>query len=122
MARGLAHWNADPVRFKGFFSTANNATTFRWPDMRSLVHKGLDLGRGLSLGRLDNIEGGLELDDIKSHNHQAKVGGSNVADPVAAFRKSNLSDGYTIGKDFIKNEGGPENLIKTIGLIPVIYY
>lgn len=125
-----ATWNSD-IRYKQFFSTGNSTTTFRFPDMRSMVWKGLDLGRGLSLGRLDNVAGGLELDAVLEHYHNTTfnpnadnqtgsgrlVVGNQLNEGVPPVYKS--GGAINAGNAAI---GNTENLIKTTGFIPVIYY
>ncbi len=123
-------WNSN-IRFKQFASTGNGTTTFRWPDTRSMMYKGLDLGRGLSLGRLDNIEGGLELDAIKEHYHKTTlnpnansqtgsgkvtVGGDGSEGVPPEYKSAGAIDASNV------SIGNNETLVKNIGLIPVIFY
>lgn len=110
------------IRYQGFFSTGNGSTTFRVPDMRSMVHKGLDLSRALSLGRLDELVGGLEMDAVLSHDHPL----SNIPLLKNDVDRGGGTSFFSLDdKDNSKRTGftgGSENLVKTIGLIPVIFY
>lgn len=124
-------WLSDAVRYRQFFSAGNGTTTFRWPDMRSMVWKGLDIGRGLSLTRLDNFPGGLEKDAVLEHYHivtinpnadnqsgsgKVVVGGTANEGTPPQFKTAGAVDG---ANNLI---GNTENLIKTTGLLPVIFY
>jgi len=112
-----ATWLSDPVIYRQLPSEGNGTTTFRLPDMRSMVHKGLDLGRGLSLGRLTASEGGYEADALKAHTHTF-LGVDTVS--TAGGSSSNRRCG-----DFNKvtgSTGGAENLVKNAGFTPYIFY
>jgi hypothetical protein len=125
-----AAWLSD-IRYRGFFSTGNGSTTFRAPDMRSMVHKGLDLARGLSLNRLDATSGGLEADAILEHYHKTIInpnsdndsGNGKVA--VGGQPNEGVPPEFYSGGALNSSHaaiGNSENLIKTIGFIPVIFY
>lgn len=120
-----ATWLSD-IRYQGFFSAGNGSTTFRWPDMRSMFHRGLDLGRGLSVSRLDNVAGGYQADDFKSHNHI--TGNYDRLVQVTGFNTTITNGDNSPGEHDIKNSapmssaGGPETTPKNAGLIPIIYY
>lgn len=116
-----AIWLSD-IRYRQFWSLGNGTTTMRPPDMRSMVYKGLDLGRGLSLNRLDNVEGGLELDALLRHDHSV---------PSIPLLKPDVDRGTSTSSFSVDNidnstrtglTGGDENLIKTVGFIPIIFY
>lgn len=78
--------------YRGCFSKGDNSTTFRLPDLRGLFLRGIKSGDD----RYYNHEGGYQDDMIRQHIHdgQIQTGGSNNTDPVAAYKKSNLSDGW----------------------------
>lgn len=117
-------WQSN-IRYKGFFSTGNGSTTFRVPDMRSQFYRALDLGRGLDLDRLDNVVGGNEADEFKSHNHTngnydglVQMNGFNTG--TSFDNSAGEIDNRTKGA--MQTAGGSETRPKNIGLIPVIYY
>lgn len=139
-------WNNTTGR-KGFFSTGNNATTFRVPDLRSMFIRGLDLGAGIDFGRLNENAGGYELDTTKEHAHFTAVDQTlNIAaHPVEAgraisairsliryFFKSDSGgrESYELAGSETDNQqptlsptsktGGNETRPKNIGLIPLI--
>jgi hypothetical protein len=118
-----ASWLAE-IRFRQFWSTGDGSSTMRPPDMRSMVHKGLDLGRGLSLTRMDDVPGGLELDAVKSHDHS--IPEIPLYTPPGDVDRGGSTSKFSIDNvDITKrtgSTGGVENLIKTTGFIPVIYY
>jgi len=69
-----AQWLSDPVRYRGMFSNGDGSTTLRLPDERGLFVRGLDLGRGLDLYRMDNVPGGYEISDNEKHQHGYRDG------------------------------------------------
>ena len=116
-------WLNDPVSYRQLFSGGDGLTTFRIPDMRSMVWKGLDLGRGLSLGRFGINAGAYEPDAILVHSHTFQANGDQYLD--------NNPTGFPLGRQNNDNRpetittsatGGPENLVKTVGFIPIIYF
>ncbi|RAJ00483.1 hypothetical protein LX64_04189 [Chitinophaga skermanii] len=62
-------WLSHLTLYRGLFSIGDGVSNFRLPDERSTVERMLDLGRGLSYGRVHNYAGGFEMDDIISHGH-----------------------------------------------------
>lgn len=123
-------WISDPVRFRSFFSQGNGSTTFRIADMRSMIWRGLDLGRGVSLARYDNSAGGYEPDELKAHNHRPLNGNggssTNPLGPGIGFSGMDTNGGYIndpFGNlKYIESTGGTETRMKNIGLIPAIYF
>lgn len=123
-------WLSDAVRYRGFFSTGNGSSTFRLPDERGMIDRGLDLGRGLDLYRLDAKPGGYETSDNEQHGHKANgnsngdSGGSGGV-MVSSFKgfedinDTNTSGGVT--KRFIEYSGS-EARPKNIGKIPQIRF
>lgn len=108
-------WNSI-AGFKGFFSTGNNATTFRVPDLRSMFIRGIDLGAGVDFGRLTEAPGGYEADELKAHTHSytkpfdnGSASGNAISHPDGPL--VNAQTGST---------GGAETRPKNIGLIPLI--
>ena len=125
-----ALWNSD-IRYKQFFSDGDGASTFRIADMRSMIHKGLDLGRALSLGRLDALPGGLEKDAILEHYHitvftnnsDNDAGSSKLAvgnQPPEGVPPQYKSNGAINSSNV--SIGNVENLVKNAGFYPVIFY
>lgn len=129
-------WLSDPIRYRGFFSSGNGTTTFRIADMRSMVHRGLDIGRGLSVARMDGLNGGYEKDDFLSHDHRpandalAKNYGflgisfAGDAKTTPGFDASGSGTEINIF-DAPKAPlilGGAETRMKNIGFTPYTYY
>lgn len=118
-----ATWSSDPLNYRCFFSLGDTVSNFRLPDMRAISWRGLDLGRGISLGRIGTGAGGYEGDEVKLHNH-------NISIPLAQHTSSGAVKGVTDGPAGFPlnlpftsdNTGATENTIKTAGFIPVIYY
>lgn len=114
------------------FSDGNGTTTFRFPDMRAMTWRGLDLGRGMRLGNTGSNPGNYEDDAVGPHKHDVTI-------PYAQHTTSNANIGVTDGppsgslpnrtylSDFPKVGAGmgtvaTETRVKNIGLIPVIFY
>ena len=57
------------------YGIGNGATTFNLPDMRGLVPRGWDSGRGLDAGR---TFGSTQQDEIKSHTHSGTTASSGA--------------------------------------------
>lgn len=118
-------WLSDAVSYRSFFSIGNGTTTFRVPDMRSMMLRGLDLGRGLSFTRVGSDAGAYESDVIKSHSHNTNrprtdaVGSQYEGNQIRNGGDRGLYVGDTVA---VTTTGGPENLVKNIGLTPVIYF
>jgi hypothetical protein len=65
-----ANWFSLQFQFKGFFTLGTDGTNFRLPDERGMFERALDLGRGVDVGRQDNVAGGFEDDALKQHTHE----------------------------------------------------
>jgi hypothetical protein len=110
-------WITEGRTYRGFFSSGNETSTFRVPDLRGMFIRGLDLGAGISLARNSPNAGGYEADEFKEHDHtlsQRKAtndSGTGSLDEGAGL-------GPTIGKT--DKTGGLETRPKNIGLIPLI--
>jgi hypothetical protein len=113
-----------PADKLGLFVVHSTLKKFRMPNTQGLSEKGLadfDSYGGDAANRPYDYPGGYQADDVKSHGHRIKVGGSNSPDPVVALRKSNLSDGYSNGTggggNLIEATGAAENRVKNFGVI-----
>jgi hypothetical protein len=109
--------------YKGFFSTGNNGTTFRVPDLRSMFVRGLDIGAGITYGRNIDQPGGYEADAFKSHSHE--YGRTSTENKGQQYESNHLRDdddrGLWTGPLVKTTEvGGTETRPKNIGLIPLI--
>jgi hypothetical protein len=97
----------------------------RLPDDRGLFDRYLDLSRGLDLNRLHDYAGGLEQDQIKSHQHFGFGEGFSTW-PLGVQGPNNKlgsaasdSDNYLYGTT---NTGGDQTHPKNVGKIPLIKY
>ena len=119
-------WLTYPLNYRQYFSIGDGITTFRIPDMRSMVWKGLDLGRGISLGRYGSNAGAYEPDEVGPHTHSV---------PIPKELTSTTQDGtgrITTGDQAIEpfdavsltamSSTNIETTIKTVGFIPIIYF
>ena len=103
------------------YGAGDGATTFNLPDSRGEFWRGLDLGRGVDVGRL---AGTHQQDDFKSHAHEKALG---YAPPANQYADANywpkIGDGATggvpIGTGFA---GGDETRPRNIAKIPLIKY
>jgi hypothetical protein len=116
------------MRYAAMFGDGDGATTFSLPDMRGLFWRGVDLSRGLDLGRMDDAAGGFEDMEIQTHNHtlettNGSASNSTGADPVRGTITGtvNTQGGLGTGKS-IGQTGGVETRPKNIGMVPIIYY
>lgn len=122
-----ATWLSDPGGlpvYRGCYSTGNLTTTFRGPEERSMFDRYLDLGRGIDTSRLSSAPGGYEKDAILKHTHRISEAGDRALDSVSKWRVPQSNADYS-GQDIdiaLKEVGGPENLVKNIGKIPVTLY
>ncbi len=111
--------------YRGCFSLGNGTTTFRLPDERGLFDRSLDLTRGLDVGRLHEFAGGLEMDEVKQHNHTnglfnklLKVNGSFTG---VTFDNT-ASEPNLVESGTISDYGGAETRPKNIGKLPLIHF
>jgi microcystin-dependent protein len=122
-----ATWNAS-VANMGHFSSGNGTTTFRVPDMRAMMHRALDLGRGVRLGNTGSDPGNFEPDKVGPHTHTTNIPQTNHSTfgqtPIGVTDGAYLGAGAS-GIAYSSSQpvgGGSETSVKNIGLIPVIYY
>jgi len=119
-------WTSNQLRYSGFHSTGNGTTTFRRRDLRSMFMRSLDLSRGISLARMDNIVGGYEADAVGQHKHPVKrvrtdsVGANYEGNSMRSGGDRGLYTGDTV--DGINNTDATENKVKSVGYIPVTFY
>lgn len=101
---------------QGCFSTGDGSTTFRIPDLRGIVSRGWDDGRGIDPGR---VLGSYQEDALKSHTHQ-------VITPVeGAYRVSSGTSGYVADDSIVQTSsstGSTETRPKNIALLYCIKY
>lgn len=124
-ANWLAGTGGNINAYRGCFSLGNGATTFRLPDERGLFDRYLDLTRGLDTGRIHEHAGGLEMDEVLSHNH------INTQFDMLLMKDgagTGISFDNTPGEPNIQQSGqiaaygGSETRPKNIGKIPVINF
>jgi hypothetical protein len=123
-----ATWSS-AVANMAHFSSGNGTTTFRLPDMRAMMHRALDLGRGIRLGNTANDPGNYESDAVGPHTHITNIPQTNHSTfgqpPVGVTDGAYLGAGasgipYLSG--FPNSGGATDNRVKNIGFIPIIYY
>lgn len=115
-------WN-NTAGYKGFFSTGDNATNFRVPDLRSMFFRGLDLAAGVDFGRTVESPGGYEADELKAHTHQYKRVRMDIVGPQTQENRAKADDDvglYEGDTVTTTSTGGTETRPKNIGLIPLI--
>lgn len=135
-----ATWLSDPLRYRSCFSwgdgDATTGTSFRLPDERAMTDRYLDLGRGVDFARQHDYPGGYEADAVLLHDHVMHGKGSILGAGLTWFL-SLVGGRYAAGggsDGFGGKSGSPdanmrtgdagtgENLIKSIGKIPLIKY
>jgi hypothetical protein len=105
---------------RGCFSTGDGSTTFRMPDLMNMFLRGIKSDTGSDTERSLNKPGGYQSDMVGPHTHSVEVGGSNSPDPVAALRKSNLTDGFVSSPQMIGTSAGTETRGQNVGVWWVI--
>lgn len=118
-------WLSDPLSYRQYFTAGNGTTTFRLPDMRSMMWRGLDMGRGISYARYGSAPGAYEMDGNKAHNHTngvfkklLKVDGTQTSrDTDSTSWEPNL-----IASADMLDSGNSEATVKNVGLVPIIYF
>lgn len=68
------------------YGPGDGATTFNLPDSRGEFWRGLDLGRGVDVGRL---QGSAQADTVQQHGHRVEGGNNNLG---------TSGSGYTVGR------------------------
>lgn len=91
----------------------DGTTTFGVPDMRGLVPRGLDLGRGIDPGRW---VGTYQADTVGPHNHTTGSSVSTIAAAVGLNVLQSWSDGTTTGTH---NPWG-ETRMKNMAWLPIV--
>jgi hypothetical protein len=96
---------------QGSYSYGNGTTTFRIPDDRGVVIRGLDGGRGLDPGR---VQGSYQADDNKAHDHPTLPNGKPVIHDIggtgARYAAGSAVD--TVTSSVTGTRGGPETRMK----------
>jgi hypothetical protein len=124
-AQWLAGISGQSNAFRGCFSHGNFSTTFRVPDLRAMFIRGLDNGRGIDFGRVSNVPGGYEKDEVIAHNHANGQYNRLLRDSNGNGTTSTGAD-YTLGEPDIYSSatiqpyGGAETRPKNVGLIAQI--
>lgn len=121
----LAGTGGNTDAYRGCFSLGNGTTTLRLPDERGLFDRSLDLTRGLDTGRIHEYAGGLEMDEVKQHNHI--TGAFNKLLKVnGSFTGINFDNTSTepnlVESGTISDYGGAETRPKNIGKLPLIRF
>ena len=101
----------------GFFASGDGANTFRVPDLRGVVIRGLDDGRGLDSGR---VLGSYQADIFGSHSHSFSAVSNATAVPVRVVAGGN--SGTTSGTVVVDAAGGAETRMKNIALYACIQF
>lgn len=124
-AQWLSGISGQSNAFRGCFSHGNFSTTFRVPDLRAMFIRALDNGRGIDFGRVSNVPGGYEKDEVISHNHM-----NGQYDRLLRYSNGNNTTGtagdYSVGEPDIYSSatiqpyGGAETRPKNVGLIAQI--
>ena len=101
----------------GFYSVGNGTSTFRVPDLRGVVVRGLDDGRGLDSGR---VLGSYQADIFGSHSHSFSAVSNATTVPVRVVAGGN--SGTTSGTVGVDAAGGAETRMKNIALYACIQF
>lgn len=127
------------------FGAGDGSSTFNLPDLRGVVPRGLDLGKGYDSGR---TLGSYQADDNKSHNHTASTesagnhghtihgyvssstfkyeGGGGLADVGIPYKADSASavvaGGAHTHSVTVDANGETEARMKNIALLPCIWY
>lgn len=112
--------------YKGCFSDGDGSTTFRLPDLREQVFRGLANINSTDAERDYNNAGGIQRDRIRKHAHDIAYGnnGSDGQANVQTIRKAanDTSEGQGTGTNSyaIQPYGGYETRMMNVGLLPLI--
>lgn len=113
------------IQYRCFWSRGNESTTMRPPDMRAMFIRGLDLGRAIRLGQLDNTPGSYEVDDIHVNTDVKGVKITNqhtIAQPTDNVNNISPFQQFDLERVFDIGNGATETKPKNAGLLPIIYY
>ena len=116
-----AQWSSG---FYGLFSSGDGINTFRIPDFRGVVVRGLDDGRGLDGGR---VLGSYQGDAFGAHNHTSGVRtGVNIygINSTASGAQQGMNTGgeSTRSSPYTSTDGGAETRMKNIALYACIQF
>ena len=108
----------------GFFASGDGANTFRVPDLRGVVIRGLDESKGYDNGR---VLGSYQGDVIGAHNHTSGVRtGVNIygANGTASgsLAGMNIVGEATRASPYTSTDGGAETRMKNIALYACIRF
>lgn len=95
------------------YGAGDGSTTFNIPDMRGEFPRGLDLGRGVDIGRKI---GSAQAGDIQSHTHRLQYG----SNPGVNFGTPGYSAASAISSAGVEATGGTETRPRNIALLPCI--
>jgi len=114
-----ATYLANQLNYSGVFTSGNNTTNFRLPDLRSVFIRGLDNGRGLDIGRPYANGGGYEADEFKNHSHGYDPGDNNGVSDDANDRNVMVPGAQNRQTQSV---GGAETRPKNVGYTAYIKY
>lgn len=96
------------------YGAGDGITTFAVPDLRGVVPRGLDRGRGLDIDGKDRTIGSYQADEFKSHSHNS--------DKLIASNGLAAGNSYATVISPSSSTGGTETRMKNIAVIYVIKY
>jgi hypothetical protein len=110
---------------KGFFAVDTGAGTFKVPDLRDRMVRGLKLDVSADTTRLTDHPGGFQMDMVGPHTHLAKsgwylygaTGKGNLSSNNDAVRQTDANR----TNDGLENNTGTETIPRNIGFIPQIF-
>jgi hypothetical protein len=125
-------WTSNGLRYQQQYADGNGTTTFRWPDYRAMFFRSLDGGRGVDIGRMDNVAGGYEADALKNFTGaltgaSAAVAGGNSGVPNVDVLDTTISSEFnggakTITKAITVTGAATEVRPRSAGFNPYIFY
>lgn len=114
---------SDKAAYPGLYGQGDGELTFTLPDMRGVVGRYLDEGRGLD--DANRLLGTYQGDMFKSHNHQSwVVQNNNDGGGWAPLRLGKVDEGgyFSTSYSRIDPTGGAETRPKNIAVLAVIRY